>query len=146
MNGWTKFYADGTSYIGDDSRVYAGKASWRKSSLHNIVKVTLQHGDTLLSIEGPGTYWQSDEFESKFPGGSRMVRRRIQRQIEEGDTFFWVASAGWGQGTQHHIRFHAANGSGMVFPIRRGDVGKWVVVDYDIAKGKWGYHITKGPL
>jgi len=146
MNGWTKHYADGSTYVGEDKLVYSGKASWRRSAFDGIVQVSLEHEGTLLSISGPGEYWQSDDFESAFPGGSTLICRRIQRQIQPGDTFFWVASSGYGQGIQHHIRFFATRGSGVVFPIKRSDVGNWMTLEYSIEKGQWGHRITKGRL
>ena len=146
MNGWTKFYASGSTYVGEDNLVYNGRASWRRSSFDGLIKVSLEHNHTLLSIEGPGEYWQSDDFESSPTEGSKLICRRIQRKIQPEDTFFWVVSAGYGQGTQHHVKFFAARGCGVVFPIQRGDVGKWITVEYDVSKGQWGHRITKGRL
>jgi hypothetical protein len=70
MNGWVKHYADGSTYHGDDKDVYAGRASWRKSSLSGLIRVDLVVDGEIKSLSGLGEYWQSDEFESTFPGGT----------------------------------------------------------------------------
>lgn len=146
MNGWAKYYAGGGTYIGDDRSVYYAKtASWRKSPLNNIVKVSLSHEKMHLVLEGPGEYWQADEFESVFPGGSRMIRRRIMRRIEPSDHFYCVTSDGWGpEGQQHTIRFRIQRGQGRTFPILRSDIGKWFIMEYDIVNKKWSHRISKG--
>lgn len=116
MNGWIKHYADGGQYVGDDRDVYAGRASWRKSSFRGLIRVDLVVGDDVRSLSGVGEYWQSDEFEALFPAGTKMVKRRIQKRIEPGES---------------------SNPS---------DVGKWFTVEYDCQTKQWAYRLTEGKL
>lgn len=82
MNGWVKNYADGGKCVGSDAAVSAGRASWRKSSSQGIVSVDLKVNGTTHTLIGPGEFWQSDGYESVFPGGSKLVKRRIQKHLE----------------------------------------------------------------
>jgi len=132
--------------MGRDIDVYRGHASWRKSSLDNLVQVTLEHEGILLSIEGPGEYWQSDDFESIFPGGTKLIRRRIQRKIEPSNRFYRVDSSGYERGVKHSVSFQSNTSLGLLFPIRPQDVGKWLTLEYDVVKAKWHHKITQGRL
>lgn len=116
MNGWIKYYADGSRYVGDDREVYAGRASWRKSSFHGLIRVDLVVDGEVRSLNGTGEYWQSDEFEAVFPAGSRMVKRRIQKRMEPGES---------------------GNTS---------DIGKWFTVEYDCQSKQWSYRLAEGKL
>jgi len=87
MNGWIKHYADGGKYIGSDEEVYSGRASWRKSPSQGLVAVDLVVNGEVKSLIGIGEYWQSDMFESTFPGDSRLIKRRIQHRLESGKWF-----------------------------------------------------------
>ena len=83
MTGWIKNYADGGKYIGEDKAVYSGKVSWSKSSFQGIVSVDLVVNGLTHTLMGPGEFWQSDGFESVFPGGSKLVKRRIQKLLKD---------------------------------------------------------------
>jgi len=82
MTGWVKNYADGSKYIGEDKDVSSGKASWTRSSFQGIISVDLVVDGLIHTLTGPGEFWQSDGYESVFPGGSKLVKRRIQKLIE----------------------------------------------------------------
>ena len=141
MNGWTKFYLDGSKYIGEDKDVRFGRASWRHSSNENLVKVELHHEGCILQIEGPGQFWQSDQFESMFPAGSTMVKRRIQRLITQADKYYVLTDKG--------VSFLSAALGGIMRhtrPILPNDIGKWITLEYDIRSRSWRHYISKGRL
>jgi hypothetical protein len=117
MNGWIKRYSDGSRYIGDDREVYAGRASWTKSSMQNLVRVDLVVNGEVRFLSGVGPYWQSDTFESVFPGGSCIIKRRIQRQISPGDIG------------------HTPE-----------EIGKWSTLEYDCRTKQWSCRLTEGRI
>lgn len=84
VNGWTKILPD-TSFIdGSDYLVSRGLSSWRKTPCR-LLGAILKHYPYELQIHGLGEYWQSDRYESIAGSTSRMVARRIARQIQPGD-------------------------------------------------------------
>ena len=146
MNGWTKIYADGSACLGRDVDVYGGHVSWRKTSMDNIVQVILEHEGVFLSLDGPGSYWQSDDFESVFPVGTKMIRRRIQKQIEPGNRFYKISSSGYQNGIIHRATFTITAGGGVVVPLRQQDVGKWLTLEYDIVRQNWHHKVLQGRM
>ena len=83
MTGWIKNYADGSQCVGADEAVSSGRASWRKSPSQGIISVSLTVNGLTNTLEGPGEFWQSDGYESVFPGGSKLIKRRIQKLVED---------------------------------------------------------------
>ena len=139
MNGWMKFYSDGTHYSGEDSLVHTGKASWRKSSLRNIIRVFVAHNGFTLIINGPGEYWQSDTCRSIYPGGTQLLTRRIQRQIESTDKFFQV-NQNYGK---LEVSFNCQELVGKLCPIAPEQIGQWLTLEYNVATGDAKYSILK---
>jgi hypothetical protein len=138
MDGWIKFYMDGTQYKGYDEDVYAGRASWRNSPLDNIQSVSLCCGDQAIYIKGPGRYWQADRFESLFPNGSRIVKRKIQKLIGPEDRFYCLSDDG--------VEFCSMpKPSAKICPIKPSDIGRWFTVEYDVQRKYWSYSLQKGP-
>ena len=143
MNGWIKFYLDGSRCVGEDKDVYSRRVSWRQSSNTNLVKVELHHEGNILGIEGAGQFWQSDQFESMFPAGSKIVKRRIQRLIAQEDLYYVLTDRG--------VYFLAPNlktlsFGGVMHPISPNDIGKWMTLEYDIRSRSWRHYISKGRL
>src|SRR5574343_1081431 len=88
MSRWIKYYSNSTYYIGCDSDP---RASWRKSNANQLCKVVLEYNGLKGTIVGPGEYWQSDLYESVFPGASsNRVSRRIMRKLEDNDRYMRV--------------------------------------------------------
>lgn len=130
MTGWTKHYSDGTKYIGDDYKVAAKLVSWRNSKNDDINAVDLKSFDKLLKIVGYGEYWQSDTYETIYPGSkSIIVKRRIMKKIENFDKFFREIK------TQDKLIVYFNNtdkGGGQFNFINFQDYNKWLVIEHSV--------------
>lgn len=82
-SGWVKFFADGTREDGFDHLVDNRQASWSRGRLTGMVRTEVVHnGIVVLSINGLGNFWQSDDFEiSMITNKSKRCIRRIQFEI-----------------------------------------------------------------
>ena len=88
--GWTKLYGDKSFLIGTDKDVRLGRASWRLSSLTNMIGAGVSDGQVTAYILGGGEYWQSNDMEAPLVSGStnaKTVVRRIQKKVEGYDNF-----------------------------------------------------------
>lgn len=93
MRGWIKYFTDGTKECGDDHLVQARLASWTKGRLENIKSVELWQDHQVISIVGPGTYWQSDTFEARvLVNEGRLIERTLYRKFEPKDTLMCIQS------------------------------------------------------
>lgn len=76
MGQWTKFFFDGTKYIGSDKSIALRKASWTKSRNDGIVSVLLEHNNKSIQIFGTGNYWQADRYVYSFSQQSSILTAR----------------------------------------------------------------------
>lgn len=93
QNGWVKKFADGSLEVGSDNDVRLKKASWTRGRLENMTGVELSYNGYLIILEGTGDFWQSDDMEAIFMGGvgSKVVKRRIQKKINEWDRYLFIS-------------------------------------------------------
>lgn len=90
MNGWIKYYSDSTTEIGSDEKVQTKQASWSKSKLDQISKAELEHNKFIISIKGSGNYWQSDDWEADQFGSTKILIRRLAKQIDIVDNYIYI--------------------------------------------------------
>ncbi len=145
MGHWTKFFYDGSKYIGEDKEIACGRASWRRSLNEGIIGVELHEGDVSLRINGVGEFWQSDLISSAFLGGSEIIRRSIQKKIENRDAFVCVE----GDNQQLSLKVYTTPPTckkGEMFPIQGYMIGKWLTLTYDIERGSVNYSFLDNKL
>lgn len=134
MNGWTKHLYDGNMIVGEDSLVRAKKVSWRKSPLDNLAYVTLEHNGVFLKIAGAKQYWQSDEYESVFPGPmTKLQKRRIQCLIDNEVQFLNFNFRSYNN--EYEIFLSNQAGGNQSVAIQDEWRNKWLVLTYDVARG-----------
>lgn len=145
MNGWIKHFADSTKVIGDDLSVQRKEVSWRKSKSEGMLAAEIQHDGTSCIIYGPGPFWQSDGYESCFPGfETKLVKRRVEIQIQSSDK---------------HLRFEfrpnqssyaiAVDGgalSGSIMEVPSHWHGKWLVLEYDVSSRNVKYYVSENKI
>lgn len=89
-NGWIKFFVDGTTESGSDEKVQLKQASWSRGKLDSIIKTELSHDNFTICLRGQGNYWQSDDWETDILGNSKILTRRLAKQIEIKDNYIYV--------------------------------------------------------
>jgi hypothetical protein len=145
MAYWVKKYADGKILRATDTAVGKGQLSWRYTSLDNMVGAELRQDDILLSIFGPGEYWHSDTFESVFPGpGTQMVARRIEKKINQDDKFF-KDNNNTANGI-YAIEFSNNAAPGKWVAIPPSQVGKWLILEYNIRTKRCKWYLKDGRI
>lgn len=141
MKGWIKYFADGTSEKGTDRAVRLHEASWRNGRQGHIIRVEAWHDRFLIAINGVGCFWQSDDCEVPlYANHSRVVCRRIQKQIDSNDKFMTLVSnpfkleACIGNSITNHVS--ATSDRVRHIPIEDSMVGKWVTLEIDVCNGE----------
>lgn len=134
MNGWIKYFADGTKEIGIDKDVKTRKVSWSKGRLNNIKEVQIQHNSTgqWALISGPGEFWQSDTYEVAVlqSGNGQITNRTIYRKFQDGDSYMRCIEV---DGCLHIvIGDYICNGEGTFFDIKSEWIGRWLELDIEI--------------
>ena len=138
MGRWTKYFADGTQYIGTDIAVKNRLASWQYSQLTNMIGVDLEDNEFKLCIQGTGNYWQSDTYHSIFPGPEiLLVKRRIEKQINNLDKYFCYYREGKCQFALFNGNFSAAK----LIAIPSVWHNKWFVLEYNLRDKQYKYYI-----
>jgi hypothetical protein len=156
INGWVKQFSNLSSIIGCDAHVDKGMVSWRKSSLENIVEVSLYHcgpiGLIQAHINGLGSFWQSDDLIAPMRlnstvTGTRTVRR-IQKQISETDNFIYVHQE---QDTlylyvttdQDQSKLDKSYTQIQTYPDQ---IGMWLTAEIDIITNQLKWYISKAMI
>jgi len=139
MGQWTKHFANSTTYVGEDTAISRGQASWRRSQNLDMVQVDLEHNGILLSIIGPGQYWQSDSYETMVSGSvPSLTTRRIERYIEPGEKDLYYRATS----TQGIVSFNTYLEGSKYIPILPPWEKKWFVLEHDIQTGNIGYYFS----
>ena len=129
-NGWVKYLVDGSKIIGTDREVQLGHASWSKSQNTGLASVELTWKDKTVCIQGVGDYWQSDDMVSSMNSPLILVRRRIEKQIEQNDVVMGVRMD---ENLVRVVFSHSVNmldpGLTQIVPIQAADVGKWFTLE-----------------
>lgn len=133
MNGWIKFFADGSQVKGLDMDIMAGTASWSKSRFEGLEKVELRCGKRKAVLECPGerNWHQFDRMIVPVGIGKHIPLRShrvVQAQINPVDINkhlniypcnYWSCVAVLGE---------QDNAAKQVVVINEETVGKWVTV------------------
>lgn len=139
MGQWTKYFLDGSKYEASDIAVLRHDASWTKSRNEGIVKVELSHDKFFCSIQGLGNYWQSDDFISVASQEvilSKIVTRRIQRQVELTDSFLSLNESYEGiQAKFFRVPPDFSKNWKNYIPINKRMAGKWLTIEINIENG-----------
>jgi hypothetical protein len=123
-NGWVKILNSGHRILGSDSLVKNGKASWRNSSM-DIAQAAVSHNGIVGTIVGPGNYWQADDFEmSAQTGKTKHLRRRISRQIQDGDHCYITSVH-----NRLLVQFYPTPTGGHCRFICSDKIGKWFNIE-----------------
>ena len=143
MGKWTKYFTEGTSYVGEDEAVARGEASCTRSMNVGVVGVDLEHGGVMMSIRGPGEYWQSDTYESGFPfGNTRLVARRIQRRVQVGDQYY-----GYNADHKNTIVWFDKRATGCSYRlIGREQIDKWFTLELNVSEGTISTYFSDNKL
>jgi len=146
MDGWVKYFEDGSYENGWDKDVFAGRASWSKGRLDNMRCAAAHHGSYHICIAGAGIYWQSDEYEIEIFGQTpRVVARRIQRKLQFSDMAIALYK------TEHSTMLRVVSteeAASLLYadssvPINVSDIGKWLVLEYNAETNVTGYYISE---
>lgn len=138
MKGWVKHFADGTSERGTDRAIRLKQASWRNGRHTGIVRVESWHDRFVIAIDGTGEFWQSDDCEVPlYSNHSRIICRRIQKQVEPQDRLMMILSDSFKLvatvGAQYPM--YTMGDQPRVVPIDPDMVGKWLTLEMDVRSG-----------
>ena len=137
MNGWIKYFADGSMEVGRDEDIVSRHASWTRGRLENMFAVELHHEGHTIVIEGTGQFWQSDDLEAHvgFNHEYNIVTRRIQKKIEGTD--HWLLSDVYDKYQRYKICSYESIGDNGFSHRRQLDnlQGKWFTVELDLKTG-----------
>lgn len=137
MNGWIKVFKDGSEEKGLDSAVERGEASWSRGRLDDMEEVILIQDNKVLSIVGPGEFWQSDDYEvSFFETKAKKVKRRIQKKITKKDevmhtTFFHEGKVVVFTPLSEKYNYTADEKTKLDESL----IGKWFTIEVDLEQG-----------
>lgn len=138
MNGWVKYFADGSKEIGSDRDVKLKRASWSRGRLSGMTGAEIFHQNKKMAILAPGTFWQSDDYQvDVFEPTPSIVTRRLQRQIQKDDHFFMV---------------YQDDNTLVVTPLVpdrfveglldvKDQAGQWLTVEYDVKNGSFKCYV-----
>lgn len=144
-NGWIKFPLDGSTYLGQDSDVAKGLASWRNTPTL-LESALILHNGWVVKIHGVGEYWQSDVYETKFlEGKSKLVKRRIERQIDHDNQAFIFKQS---REKQHEFFFSMNPGEfdGQYVYQTLSQKGQWFIAELNLVKNKCNWIISDSKL
>jgi hypothetical protein len=145
MGYWTKYFSDGTKYIGDDIAIQKKEASWSKSRLSNFVGVDLCHDNYMIKIVGYGDYWQSDTYEIGVGiNGSCMVKRRIEKKINSHDTSFRYSCTP----DKYFVSFFPGSDThiGIPNPAPQLWIDKWFILERDLQTKQTVFYIKDSQI
>lgn len=133
-NGWVKYFLDGTKEEGWDDLVKARLASWTNGRHEGIGSVEMHHDDRIITINGPGRFWQQDTFEAKvLVNGGELVERKILRQITSNDIIICLHGGMGGSSTVTVAGYELVN---LPCPhrlkVKPSWIGKWISLKMDI--------------
>jgi hypothetical protein len=132
MGQWIKTFPDGSRLIGSDLAVEAGIVSWSKTPTDPLISASLEHHGFQIEIVGPGKYWQSDTYESVYPGpGSVLLQRRIERLITPSDNFMHVIQ----RPKLLQVTFNTMVVGGQYVVVPKAWIGQWLILEYDLKLG-----------
>jgi hypothetical protein len=141
MNGWTKFYGDGTALVGSDEAVALGNASWSKSQSFDMVGAALDHKKHSIAIYGAGEYWQADRYIASLAGGPpELMARMLGRCIDTADTHFRIVTTHKSLAVVFNDAFTQ---QGRWVRIQPHDRGKWLFVQLDVRTSRLRYYIQE---
>lgn len=156
MGKWTKYYFNGSRYVGTDDEVFLGKASWSRSFNENIIAVELEHNGFILKIEGAGDYWQSDTFQYCMSDGrQKILKRRIQKRVDGKDgaiafkrshcgktAVFYTNIEAYGNENDSKKRKEMLENLELWLPIQKRWIGKWFVFEYELRTGQTAHYFS----
>lgn len=124
---WKKLFADGTEIC--------EPSSWSRTSLDNVIGVTLNHKDCNVAIYGVGNYWQSDTYINNLNwgiSGSRLVKRRISKYLDN----ISVGQIIINDQNNFKINFDVVVNAHKDPPnlVLYNDVPTWFIVEIDVIK------------
>lgn len=145
MYGWIKHFADNTREVGTDNDVQRGRASWSKGRLEDMIDAEVFYGEKIISIISPGKFWQSDDYEVPLHGTEpKLVVRRLQRQLKEGETFAIsidhnsILAAG---PVNLRQTWHCS-----VLVVTESMDGKWLTLEYNLERDRFTYRIEENKI
>lgn len=137
MGQWIKTFTDNSELIGTDLAVDAGIISWSKTPI-NLLSALLEHDNFIMKIVGLGNYWQSDSYESVYPGPkATLIQRRIEKQIETSDNFIHILQ----NANTLQVFFNTKVTGGQFITIANSWIGQWLIVEYDLKLQVARYYI-----
>jgi hypothetical protein len=138
MNGWVKFFTDGTTEQGFDDLVKTKQASWSKGRLEDITQVLIVHDETHITLRGVGKFWQTDTLEARLlVDEGIIVQRTIYKKIQETDLFLTIHNS-LPQLLDIKIDNKESPNCIRIFPRW---IGKWVIAEIDVATGMTSWRI-----
>lgn len=136
MNGWIKYFIDGTKEIGSDRRVNSKKASWSRGRLEDVIQADLKYGRNTISIRGLGKYHQADTYVLYAQSGRQeLVMRHLQRQIKKDDHFLCLIPQPDSLTIQVYSDFPLKEtDKTKIQELSLQDVGKWLTLTLDLSE------------
>ena len=139
MNGWIKYYSDGSRYIGDRN---SKNTTWRNSRNIGIVKVSLIHNNLIGSIVSTGSgWWQADQY-SITVGSNRSLLEKtyIQKRVEPWNNTISISMDGM---RSWIATFEDTTGS-VVIPLSKEHRDTYFTIEIDIINNKMSYYFKNG--
>lgn len=143
MNGWIKYYNNGSEYTGTDLAVLNGHASWSRSSFENMVGARLTYKDCELSIHGSvkHKFWQEDEMIALMNNTvvePTFSKRRIMCKVLSSDYCFAL-------NTDHRTKLkvyltETSSDTDYIQIVPENNHGEWLVCELDCVKNKLNYY------
>lgn len=142
MNGWTKYFIDGTTEVGSDEDVRDKKASWRSGRLSDMNACKLVHSDANIVLKGTGEFWQSDDMEVGFLESiPTYVVRRIEKLIEDKDKAVMIRILSE-KSLEVEFLDHVAAGSYALI----NHTGQWLVAELDLQEFRGRVFFSEGKI
>jgi hypothetical protein len=136
---WRKYFADGSLEIGSDRAIEAKEASWSRGRLDRMIRAQSAAKGHVLEIQGPGEYWQSDDFVfTPATGESLLIRNRLQKKITPEDKHFCVLPSGL---NSNQVIFNA-DLTCRRWVISPDNIGKWLTLEYTVSTNEFQWYIS----
>ena len=141
-NGWIKYFSDGSKVVGLDRDVAAKKASWRKSRHTGMIGASIFCNDFEIKVVSGNEIWQSDLYESSFPGYNTICKKRyLQTLITDKDHYVRLSEDAYSFCVNV-----LSKASGHLIVVPQEWHNKWLVVEYDIGLKRARYFISEGKV
>ena len=148
MNGWIKYFSDGTKEEGSDLDVFNRTVSWSRGRFDSMSGVEVIDKKQKIAISGLGSYWQSDDFEIAILSKllPRYITRRIMKKLSNSERIIQVLQTP-NSTLLRPIDIYTSPSAILysekldIVPLE--NVGYWLILEYNIDTKKVHWYYSK---